>query len=338
MKGEKFAKTLLLLGCPQRPTTAYNIDTKRLRIRPYITRSNGKKEGKKRSKSTISQILRDFRNLTYVIGFSRSETQRHKHKQGFQYWSDDVEVTTSDRHRVLPTYPTLQMKEASKVCYYHIETSFRHKEVTQNVATPRKWDSPMLFFNIQTDYTRKRWGDSNEQTDIKNRCNATHHSPQRNQMSPAVFKQRNVAQFHTIRPKRKEPLIKAGSHNRDTHTHRQQLFTKAKKNPTDTIVHGRKRTSNLRQQAKLVPDRPRDCCHAATPTKNPLTDRYLYRRYRILSQRPHSRGEGLLYHAKKSSIYHKRAPKQTVLFVCLFVCLPTSPKKTETKRIPTLPT
>lgn len=90
MKGEKFVKTLLLLGCPQRPTTAYNIDTKRLRIRPYITRSNGKKEGKKRGKSTISQILRDFRNLTCVIGFSRSETQRHKHKQGFQYWSDDV--------------------------------------------------------------------------------------------------------------------------------------------------------------------------------------------------------------------------------------------------------
>jgi hypothetical protein len=111
MKGEKFAKTLLLLGCPQIQTTAYNIDTKRLRIRPYITRSNGKKEGKKRGKSTISQILRDFRNLTCVIGFSRSETQIHKHKQGFQYWSDDVEVTTSDRHRVLPMYPTLQMKD-----------------------------------------------------------------------------------------------------------------------------------------------------------------------------------------------------------------------------------
>jgi hypothetical protein len=109
MKGEKFAKTLLLLGCPQRQTTAYNIDTKRLRIRPSITRSNGKKEGKKRGKSTISQILRDFRNLMCVIGFSRSETQRHKHKQGFQYWSDDV--TTSDRHRVLPMYPTLQMKD-----------------------------------------------------------------------------------------------------------------------------------------------------------------------------------------------------------------------------------
>jgi hypothetical protein len=110
MKGEKFAKTLLLLRCPQRPTTAYNIDTKRLRIRPYITRSNGKKEGKKCGKSTISQILRDFRILTCVIGFSRSETQRHKHKQGFQYWNDDVEVTTSDLHQVLPTYPTLQMK------------------------------------------------------------------------------------------------------------------------------------------------------------------------------------------------------------------------------------
>lgn len=60
MKGEKLAKTLLLLGCPKRPTTEYNIDTKRLRIRPYITRSNGKKEGKKRGKSNISQILRDF--------------------------------------------------------------------------------------------------------------------------------------------------------------------------------------------------------------------------------------------------------------------------------------
>jgi hypothetical protein len=130
--------------------------------------------------------------------------------------------------------------------------------------------------------------------------------------------------FNTIRPKRKEPLIKAGSQNRDTHRHRQQLFTKAKKkNPTDTIVHGRKRTSHLRHQAKLVPDRPRDCCHAATPTKNPLTDRYLSRCYRILSQRAHSRGEGLLYHAKKSSIYHKRAQKQTVfLFVCLSANLP----------------
>jgi hypothetical protein len=46
MKGEKLAKTLSLLGCPQRPTTAYNTDTKRLRIRPYITRSNGKKVAK----------------------------------------------------------------------------------------------------------------------------------------------------------------------------------------------------------------------------------------------------------------------------------------------------
>jgi hypothetical protein len=50
MKGEKFAKTLLLLGCPQRPTTAYNIDTKRLRIRPYITRSNGKRREKNLAK------------------------------------------------------------------------------------------------------------------------------------------------------------------------------------------------------------------------------------------------------------------------------------------------
>jgi len=187
----------------------------------------------------------------------------------------------------------------------------------------------MLFFNIQTDYTRKRWGDINEQTDIKNRCNATHHSPQRNQMSPAVFKQRNVAQFHTIRPKRKEPLIKAGSHNRNTHTHthRQQLFTKAKKNPTDTIVHGRKRTSHLRQQAKLVPDRPRllPYCHANQ--KSSLIDISLaatgfFLRGRTAGARVYS-----IMLRRVLSITKGPQNKQFFLFVCLFANLPLKRQK-----------
>jgi hypothetical protein len=127
--------------------------------------------------------------------------------------------------------------------------------------------------------------------------------------------------FDTIRPKRKEPLIKVGSHNRDTHKHRQQLFTKAKKKPTDTIVHGRKKKLHIYGIKR-----------SSSPTDH-ATVAMLPRQPKILSLidisldatgfflRGHTAGgEGLLYHAKKSSIYHKKAPKQTVFF-CLFANL-----------------
>ncbi len=200
----------------------------------------------------------------------------------------------------------------------------------------------MLFFTIQTDYTRKRWGDSNEQTDIKNRCNATHHSPQRNQMSPAVFKQRNVAQFHTIRPKRKEPLIKAGSHNRNTHTHTDNNYSpKQKKTPLtqqctaekELHIYGNKRSSSPTDHATvaMLPRQPK----ILSLIDISLTATGFFLRGRTAGARVYS------IMLRRVLSITKGPQKQTVFFVCLFVCLfvcQPSPKKTETKKISTLPT
>lgn len=104
-----------------------------------------------------------------------------------------------------------------------------------------------------------------------------------------------------------------------THTHTDNNYSpKQKKQPHwhNSARQKKNFTSTATSEARPRPTtRLLPCCHANHDY--PLTDRYLSRRYRILSQRAHSRGEGLLYHAKKSSIYHKRAPKQTVFFVCL---------------------